>query len=128
MCSKIRYYESSQKKAVTTEVHCSNPASSIKIQLVGLSATMGNVHQLSEWLSAELFVSDFRPVPLLEHIVAGNQLIAMDKAGQVVAERSLSKHDVSTGTSTGVRKSTFVDSDHVVALTAQALQKGMDSL
>ena len=113
---------------MTTEVHCSNPANSIKIQLVGLSATMGNVHQLSEWLSAELFVSDFRPVPLLEHIVAGNQLIAMDKTGQVVAERSLSKHDVSTGTTTGVRKSTFVDSDHVVALTAQALQKGMDSL
>ena len=105
-----------------------NPAKAMRIQLVGLSATMGNVQQLSEWLCAELFVSDFRPVPLLEHIVAGNQLIAMDKTGQVCAERMLSKNDVSvTVTKNGIRKSPFMDSDHVVSLTVQALQKGIDT-
>ena len=124
ICSKIRYYESS----FNAEVRPVNPTKAMRIQLVGLSATMGNVHQLSEWLCAELFVSDFRPVPLLEHIVAGNQLIAMDKAGQVFAERVLPKNDASAAVAkVGIRKAPFVDSDHVVALTAQALQKGLDT-
>ena len=124
ICSKIRYYESS----FNAEVRHVNPAKAMRIQLVGLSATMGNVQQLSEWLCAELFVSDFRPVPLLEHIVAGNQLIAMDKTGQVCAERILSKNDVSvTVTKNGIRKTPFADSDHVVSLTAQALQKGINT-
>jgi len=35
-------------------------------QLVGLSATIGNPQELSSWINAELVVSDWRPVNLIE--------------------------------------------------------------
>ncbi|MEM2004786.1 MAG: DEAD/DEAH box helicase [Zestosphaera sp.] len=37
-----------------------------KLQLVGLSATVGKPQVLSEWLDSELVVSDWRPVKLIE--------------------------------------------------------------
>lgn len=35
-----------------------------KIQIIGLSATIGNPYELSEWLNAELVLDNWRPVPL----------------------------------------------------------------
>ena len=37
-----------------------------KKQLIGLSATIGNPEELAEWLNAELVISDWRPVKLIE--------------------------------------------------------------
>lgn len=39
-----------------------------KIQLVGLSATIGNPEQLAKWLKAELVVSEWRPTDLKEGV------------------------------------------------------------
>ena len=36
------------------------------VKFLGLSATVGNAKEISEWLKAELVESDFRPVPLYE--------------------------------------------------------------
>jgi len=35
-----------------------------KIQIIGLSATIGNPYELAEWLNAELVLDNWRPVPL----------------------------------------------------------------
>tara|TARA_B100000315_G_C14587573_1_gene593907 strand:+ start:243 stop:905 length:663 start_codon:yes stop_codon:yes gene_type:complete len=35
-----------------------------KVQIIGLSATIGNPEELSEWLKAELVIDDWRPVKL----------------------------------------------------------------
>ncbi|MBR9680105.1 MAG: DEAD/DEAH box helicase, partial [Candidatus Altiarchaeota archaeon] len=43
-------------------------------QLLGLSATIGNVSELAEWMNADYVVSDFRPVPLKEGIAWGTEL------------------------------------------------------
>jgi len=40
-----------------------------KIQIVAMSATLPNVDKLASFLNAYLFITDFRPVPLTEHIV-----------------------------------------------------------
>ena len=34
------------------------------VQLIGLSATIGNPKELGEWLRAELIIDDWRPVKL----------------------------------------------------------------
>jgi len=35
-----------------------------KVQIIGLSATIGNPYELAEWLNAELVLDTWRPVPL----------------------------------------------------------------
>jgi DNA polymerase theta len=40
-------------------------------QLIAMSATMAGLEDLSGWLSANLFLTNFRPVPLTEHAVFG---------------------------------------------------------
>jgi helicase len=35
-----------------------------KVQVIGLSATIGNPYELAEWLNAELVIDNWRPVPL----------------------------------------------------------------
>jgi replicative superfamily II helicase len=36
------------------------------IQFVGMSATLPNITQLSTWIGASLYETDYRPVPLTE--------------------------------------------------------------
>ncbi len=47
------------------------------IQILGLSATIGNTNELAEWLDASLVQSSFRPVPLTELIETKNDLNAI---------------------------------------------------
>ncbi|AJZ76296.1 DEAD/DEAH box helicase [Candidatus Nitrosotenuis cloacae] len=46
-----------------------------KPQIVGLSATITNSDQLSEWLGCKLVLSDWRPVPLTEGVFDGGSVL-----------------------------------------------------
>ena len=48
------------------------------LQLIALSATIGNSDDLSEWLRAELVQSEWRPVPLKEGIYCDDHVIYSD--------------------------------------------------
>ena len=41
---------------------------SLKLQVVAMSATFPNLDQVSRWLSAELYVTHFRPVQIREYV------------------------------------------------------------
>lgn len=56
----------------------------VSIQLIGMSATLPNLNMLAEWLGAEYYFTDYRPVPLSEHLKVGKFMY--DAEGKVVAE------------------------------------------
>ena len=88
---------------------------SIKIQMIALSATMGNVQQLSDWLGGRLYTTAFRPIPLVERIMAGNEVL--DSKGVLLGRiPPLNKAQA------------VVDADHTVFLSQQALAAGRQVL
>eukprot|EP00094_Tigriopus_californicus_P010747 TCALIF_10365-PA protein Name:"Similar to POLQ DNA polymerase theta (Homo sapiens)" AED:0.03 eAED:0.03 QI:160/0.93/0.76/1/0.81/0.88/17/0/1134 len=46
------------------------------IQIIGMSATLPNLDLLALWLDADLFKTDYRPVPLTETIKVGNRIFS----------------------------------------------------
>lgn len=49
-----------------------------KVQILGLSATIGNPNELAAWLEAELVQDDWRPVPLKKGTLFGTELEFLD--------------------------------------------------
>ena len=55
LLSKIMYYNRLKT--------CSQP-----VQIIGMSATIPNLDQVAQWLDAEIYETNFRPIPLEEYI------------------------------------------------------------
>ena len=54
--------------------------------MVAMSATVGNLEELSTFLDAELFTENFRPVKLVEHVVVGSDILEVRGTGANVNE------------------------------------------
>ena len=54
--------------------------------MVAMSATVGNLKELSTFLDAELFTKDFRPVQLVEHLVLGTDVLEVRGTGAYTNE------------------------------------------
>lgn len=64
------------------------------IQIVGMSATIGNLPDLGRFLKAEIFEKQFRPVELKEYVKLGDVLYRLREDMELVVERKLA-YDVS---------------------------------
>lgn len=65
------------------------------LQIVGLSATVGEPHILSEWLDSELVVSDWRPVKLVEGFYLSRRNLVVFSDGrleEVPKKQTLPQH------------------------------------
>ncbi len=56
------------------------------VQLLGLSATIGNAEELADWLEAKLITSDWRPVKLTQRLVTGKAAAMVDEAKKTMKE------------------------------------------
>nr|XP_057917242.1 DNA polymerase theta [Doryrhamphus excisus] len=66
LLTKIRY---------VTQKHNISGSHSEGVQIVGMSATLPNLSLLADWLGAELYQTDYRPVPLQEHLKVGCNIL-----------------------------------------------------
>lgn len=44
------------------------------IQIIGMSATIGNLQEVCRFLNADLYSRNFRPVELTEYVKCGNEI------------------------------------------------------
>ncbi|XP_036600001.1 DNA polymerase theta [Trichosurus vulpecula] len=70
LLTKVRYV--TQRAAVSPKNLTSD--FSKEIQIIGMSATLPNLDLVASWLNAELYHTDFRPVPLLESLKIGSSI------------------------------------------------------
>ncbi|KAK3585671.1 hypothetical protein CHS0354_020237 [Potamilus streckersoni] len=83
-------------------------SSSHTVQIVGMSATLPNLDLLARWLKADLFHTDYRPVPLTECVKIGSTVY--DKSMTVI--RTIDPNIVVKG-----------DDDHVIPLCVETLRE-----
>ncbi|XP_062868102.1 helicase POLQ-like [Trichomycterus rosablanca] len=86
-------------------------------QIIGMSATLGNVSDLQSFLKAENYSSDFRPVELIEYVKLKDGIYRVDpKEEQCFRFSRLLKFKYSSG----MQK---MDPDHVIALVTEVIPR-----
>ena len=66
------------------------------IQIIGMSATISNPALLAKWLDAKFYISNYRPIPIEEHIVYNGQIYSTDDARGFLSPASQGQSTVST--------------------------------
>uniref|UniRef100_A0A0R3RV18 Helicase POLQ-like n=1 Tax=Elaeophora elaphi TaxID=1147741 RepID=A0A0R3RV18_9BILA len=61
-------------------------------QIIGMSATLSNVEQLSKFLGAAVFSTEFRPVKLIEKVMIDNSLYIVQPDGKLEFEMNLGEN------------------------------------
>lgn len=79
---------------------------SVNIQIIGMSATLPNLNLLAKWLEAELYVTTYRPVPLIEQFQINNEIYDAN----LTVKRKLNKME-----------ELEIDSDHILQLCLETI-------
>lgn len=103
------------EQMLTKIVYSKKKTPEIDLQIIGMSATLPNLPELASWLDAQLFQTDYRPVPLEEMIKIGNEIKSVPDL-QVI--RTVDDLKIKWG----------ADSSHLLALTLETVLEGHSAL
>ncbi|KAA3680702.1 POLQ-like helicase [Paragonimus westermani] len=100
-----------------------------KTRIIGMSATLANMSDLTRFLNAELYTSTFRPVKLVQYVKLGDHLFELDNPDQTGRDLVESPKELFAGRLVHRRMVHFQytkqmqarDPDHLVGLVAETL-------
>ncbi|CAG9797215.1 unnamed protein product [Chironomus riparius] len=64
----------------------SNFVDGSQIQVIGMSATIANLHEIASFLNADIYTRNFRPVELKEYVKIGSDLMYIDPNPSSISE------------------------------------------
>ena len=92
----------------------------VRIQVIGMSATISNLKEIAKFLKADVYTRNFRPVELKEFVKIGNEIRSIDTKATSVANAFQVERKVGDNYSPGKLKR---DPDHIAALVLQVVPK-----
>uniref|UniRef100_A0AAG5DNE5 DNA polymerase theta n=1 Tax=Anopheles atroparvus TaxID=41427 RepID=A0AAG5DNE5_ANOAO len=91
------------------------------IQIVGMSATIGNLTEVARFMLADVYCRDFRPVELKEYVKCGDDLYEVRGQAQRTEEVFGEKRRLQFDYTDELRR---LDQDHVVGLIMEVIPEG----
>ncbi|KAJ6632923.1 Helicase POLQ-like [Pseudolycoriella hygida] len=88
------------------------------IQIVGMSATIGNLNEIATFLKADVYTRNFRPVELKEYIKCGSDILAVDPNAQSPEEAFAFVRKVDFGYKEEISR---LDPDHLAGLVNEII-------
>lgn len=90
----------------------------VRIQVIGMSATIANLREIAKFLNADIYTRDFRPVELKEYVKIGSDILTIDGKKKFVSEAFTYER-----TFGGSYKSSMLkrDPDHIAGLVLEVI-------
>jgi POLQ-like helicase len=92
----------------------------VKIQIIGMSATISNLLEIARFLNADVYTRDFRPVELKEYVKIGSEVLAIDGKAQSLIEAFKYERNVGDDYDSVMKKR---DPDHIAGLVMEVCPK-----
>ena len=92
----------------------------VKIQVIGMSATISNLPEIARFLNADIYTRDFRPVELKEYIKIGSEILSIDGKSKTVADAFKFERTFGDDYTSSLKKR---DPDHVAGLMLEVCPK-----
>jgi POLQ-like helicase len=109
-----------QRRGAILEMFLSKIMHFKAIQIVGMSATIGNLTEIARFINADIYEGDFRPVELRELVKYGNDIVEINKNAQRMDEIFMAKTSVEYECSAEQKRN---DPDHIVSLVAEVIPR-----
>lgn len=104
-------------ESMLTKAICSDQAN---IQVIGMSATISNLPEVAQFLKADIYTRDFRPVELTEYAKIGNEIFSINQKASSVSEAFEKVRDCGNSYQGKILKN---DPDHLLELVMEVCPK-----